>query len=195
MPKFRQVSGPPCGRENGTCPPSVGARWEPVPGALDGNHPGSPQHSCKCPPPSTTHNCACPVAKTPVCTDGRRARATNCDPRTRTVNTAAACGAADDWYYYSPWRYPGRSPVIDACGSAGGRLPGQGAGGNGASYSDTPHAQAGVVGSKLPPAAPTATWKASSIVEVGVRPPDVLVSPQTARSSTQLMLMVPCFPW
>jgi hypothetical protein len=28
--------------------------------------------------------------------------ATLCDPAKRTVNTAAKCGAPDDWYYYSP---------------------------------------------------------------------------------------------
>ena len=54
-------------------------------------------------------------------------------------------------------------------GSAGGRLPGQGAGGNGASYHDTPHAKTGDIGSKLLQAWSTAvptTWKAGSVVEV-----------------------------
>ena len=32
----------------------------------------------------------------------------------------AACGAADDYYYYSPWRAPGDAPVYDSCGLAGG---------------------------------------------------------------------------
>ena len=27
---------------------------------------------------------------------------TICDPKLRTVNTAVECGAADDWYQYSP---------------------------------------------------------------------------------------------
>ena len=41
-------------------------------------------------------------------------------------NAGAECGSADDFFYYSPWRRPGSAPVIDACGSAGGRIPGQG---------------------------------------------------------------------
>ena len=59
--------------------------------------------------------------------------------------------------------------VLGRSGSAGGRLPGQGAGGNGASYHDTPHAKTGDVGSKLLQAWSTAvpiTWKAGSVVEV-----------------------------
>jgi|EP01046_Picozoa_sp_COSAG06_P067555 hypothetical protein len=107
VPKFEQVGGPPCGSPNGTCPPRPGTAWRPVPGALDGNHPGAPQHKC-----GPQKNEACPVAKTPVCS-GNKMVATNCDPRTRTVNTGAKCGAPDDWYYYSPWRKPGAAPVID----------------------------------------------------------------------------------
>ena len=61
MPSFTQVSGAPCGRENLTCGPSAGT-WKPTPGALDGNHPGAPQHKC-----GPKHTDACPVAKTPVC--------------------------------------------------------------------------------------------------------------------------------
>ena len=50
---------------------------------------------------------------------------TVCDPRLRTANAHAECGGPQDIYYYSPWRAPGAAPVIDACGSAGGRFPGQ----------------------------------------------------------------------
>jgi hypothetical protein len=39
---------------------------------------------------------------------------TLCDPRLRTKNTQAECGSAEDVYYWSPWRYPGNAPVIDA---------------------------------------------------------------------------------
>ena len=112
VPSFTQVSGAPCGRENLTCGPSAGT-WKPTPGALDGNHPGAPQHKC-----GPKHTDACPVAKTPVCA-GNTFKATNCDKKTRTVNRGAECGSADDWYYYSPWRAPGHAPVIDVCGSAG----------------------------------------------------------------------------
>lgn len=107
VPKFEQVSGEKCGPANGTCPPRPGTTWRPVPGAKDGNHPGAPQHTC-----GPKKNEACPVAKTPVC-HGNKMVATNCDPRTRTVNRGANCGAPDDWYYFSPWRKPGAAPVID----------------------------------------------------------------------------------
>ena len=60
----------------------------------------------------------------------------------------AECGAADDFFYYSPWRRPGSAPVIDACGSAGGRLAGQGAGGYGAQFVNTTHANIGDLGSR-----------------------------------------------
>ena len=61
------------------------------------------------------------------------------------------------------------SQVIDVCGAAGGRLPGQGMGGNGASYQNTTHAKAGDVGSKLLQAWSTVTpttWTAGSVNEV-----------------------------
>ena len=74
--------------------------------------------------------------------------ATMCDPKHRTVNTQAKCGSPDDFFYYSPWRAPGYAPVIDSCGSAGGRIPGQGAGGFGATYQNTTHAKLGDLGSK-----------------------------------------------
>lgn len=49
--------------------------------------------------------------------------ATICDPKLRTVNTGAVCGADDDYYYYSPWRAPGSAPTFDSCGVAGGKPP------------------------------------------------------------------------
>ena len=50
-----------------------------------------------------------------------QAKATVCDPALRTINVKAECGAADDWYYFSPWRHPGSAPVFDSCGMAGGQ--------------------------------------------------------------------------
>ena len=44
--------------------------------------------------------------KAPICSNPLPA--TVCDPMQRTVNTHAECGAADDFFYYSPWRRPGR---------------------------------------------------------------------------------------
>jgi len=82
------------------------------------------------------------------------------------VNTAAECNASDDFFYYSPWRRPGSAPVIDSCGIAGGRLPGQGPGGFGAGYRNTTNAKLGDRGSKLDPIASQATWTAGSTVDV-----------------------------
>ena len=50
---------------------------------------------------------------TPNCRDPT-AKPTICDPKLRTVNTQAECGSPHDIYYWSPWRYPGNAPVIDA---------------------------------------------------------------------------------
>lgn len=93
--------------------------------------------------------------------------ATICDPRLRTANTQAKCGGPDDIYYYSPWRAPGSAPVIDACGVAGGRLPGQGVGCAGASFQNSSVAKMGDMGSKLPPLLSGVVWEAGSSVEVG----------------------------
>ena len=92
--------------------------------------------------------------------------ATICDPALRTVNTAAACGSPEDYFYYSPWRAPGYAPVIDSCGTAGGRVPGQGDGGFGASFMNTTHAKVGDLGSALPHMPSGVTWQAGSAVEV-----------------------------
>ena len=99
-----------------------------------------------------------------------QARATICDPALRTINAKADCGAADDWYYFSPWRHPGSAPVFDSCGMAGGHPPPAvgGHAGFGGVYINTTHAHLGMVGSALKPA-PTRTptvWRAGSTVEV-----------------------------
>lgn len=101
-------------------------------------------------------NCATPTTN-----------ATICDPGLRTANTQAACGSEDDIYFYSPWRAPGSAPVIDACGSAGGRHPGQGIGPAGAQFQNSSLAKQGDLGSMLPPMRSQATWQAGSLVEVG----------------------------
>lgn len=93
--------------------------------------------------------------------------ATVCDPRLRTVNTQAPCGSPLDIYYWSPWRHPGSAPVLDACGVAGGRRPGQGIGPNGASFENSSLASLGDLGSKLPPMPSQATWAAGAEAEVG----------------------------
>jgi len=101
--------------------------------------------------------------KMDVC--GLNFTATVCDPDHRTVNTGAECGAEDDFYYYSPWRAPGSSPVLDSCGMAGGTPS---AGGYGAQYKATPHAKQGDLGSKTLKKTPSGTvWKVGAEVEVG----------------------------
>lgn len=79
------------------------------------------------------------------------------------LSTCPACSAD----YYSPWRAPGTAPVINSCGSAGGRLPGQGPGGAGANYQNNSIAYLGMPGTDLPQMEPQATWKAGTAVEVG----------------------------
>lgn len=103
----------------------------------------------------------------PNCEPKRPVKATICDSRLRTVNTQAECGSPEDFYYYSPWRAPGSAPVIDSCGVAGGRFPGQGTGGAGAQFQNTSVATQGEKGSRLPAMPPQATYKAGSLVEVG----------------------------
>ena len=89
--------------------------------------------------------------------------ATICDPRLRTVNTHAACGSAEDIYYWSPWRAPGLAPILDACGSAGGRYPGFSL----TTFQNSSAARQGDLGSQLPPMPPMARWHPGARVEVG----------------------------
>lgn len=103
-----------------------------------------------------TANCAKPTAKP-----------TLCDPRLRTKNTQAECGSPADVFYWSPWRYPGNAPVIDACGSAGGRFPGQGIASGGAQYQNSSRASQGDLGSNLPALSPQAVVRAGGLLEVG----------------------------
>eukprot|EP01052_Picozoa_sp_SAG31_P021484 SAG31_NODE_1664_length_7585_cov_10.994523_7_plen_256_part_00 len=93
--------------------------------------------------------------------------ATICDPALRTLNVNAECGSREDIYYWSPWRAPGTAPVIDACGSAGGRHPGQGLGVAGASFQNSSVAFEGMAGSQLPAGPAQATWKRGAQVQVG----------------------------
>ena len=96
----------------------------------------------------------------------RGGKATNCDSELRTVNTAVDCGSKYDFWQFSPWRAPGSVPVIDACGVAGGRLPGQGNGAAGADYVNTTHAKLADKGSSLKAAPSGTVWLAGTDVEV-----------------------------
>ena len=93
---------------------------------------------------------------------GKLGTPTICDSRLRTVNTQAECHSPEDIYSQSPWRAPGTAPVIDACGSAGGRLPGMGPGAALAVFKNTSKAFEGQAGSTLKPMPPQATWKVSA---------------------------------
>ena len=92
---------------------------------------------------------------------------TVCDPRLRSINTQAACGGPDDYYLWSPWRAPGAAPVIDACGSAGGRHAGQGPGGAAANFQNSSVATLGDRGSALPAMPAQASWAAGGAYEAG----------------------------
>ncbi len=60
-----------------------------------------------------------------------------------------------------------QAPVIDSCGSAGGRKPGQGNGGFGASFVNTTHAKVGDLGSQTLPVRDTGVvWKSGAEYEV-----------------------------
>lgn len=128
--------------------------------------PGQDQKNCDLVP--SPKNDKMPFGpKAPICTKAEGSlNATVCDPKERTVNTGAACGSAEDYYYYSPWRRPGSAPVIDSCGTAGGRVPGQGDGGFGAQFQNTTHAKVGDIGSKLPHTPSGVHWTAGTAVEV-----------------------------
>ena len=95
---------------------------------------------------------------------------TICDPKLRTTNTHAECGSKEDFWHYTPWRYPGIAPVAGPCGTAGGVLPGQPNGAAGASYITTVNNKVGDLGSKLAPLPESfdekTTWKAGTDVEV-----------------------------
>ena len=142
---YRGMNHSEIGRRNLTIEP-----WDPEPGDLVLNRSSLPSLDIR-------PNCKAPTATPTVC-----------DPLLRTVNTQAECGAPEDIYYYSPWRYPGNAPVIDACGTAGGRFPGQGNGAAGAIFQNSSVAKQGDLGSHLPQTKqPEAVWQAGAHVEVG----------------------------
>ena len=119
--------------------------------------------------PGAVNNDSCQIypisgEKAPIC--DAPIEATVCDPELRTVNVGAACGADDDFFYYSPWRRPGSAPIIDACGSAGGRHPWQSAGTYGTYFDNTSHIKLGDLGSQLPPLPSGVVWRSGSHVEV-----------------------------
>jgi len=67
-----------------------------------------------------------------------------------------------DWTRYHPWRSPGKAPVSDPCGVAGGYTVPTGGGGE-----TPPGAKQGNKGSKLPPTSRKIEWQAGKAGEVG----------------------------
>lgn len=87
------------------------------------------------------------------------------------MNRWAVEGSVNDTYRLNPWRAPGRAPVMDACGQAGGTDKSH-MGPGVAVFADNTFAKGGDLGSKVLPPAPSGTvWTAGSSVEVswGIR--------------------------
>jgi hypothetical protein len=100
-----------------------------------------------------------------ICKEPKR-RATICAPELRTINPDTECHSESDFFQFAPWRAPGSAPVHDACGVAGGVLPGQGPAAAGGDYQTTVNAKRGDLGSKLPPRPTGTVWRAGAEVEV-----------------------------
>ena len=90
----------------------------------------------------------------------------------------ATCNGPHDVLKHNPWRYPGSAPVEDPCGKAGGggvqiQNSGSARVGYGAAFfTDTVHAKANDLGSRVLPPMPSGTvWAAGQRVEVvwGIR--------------------------
>eukprot|EP00939_MAST-03C_sp_MAST-3C-sp1_P005525 g5525.t1 len=80
-----------------------------------------------------------------------------CDPKYRTGNQEAQCGSYEDFSKFNPWRAPGKAPVFDACGKAGG-IDAEAF--NAAAYRTTQFAKQGDLGSIVLGYFPTGTvWK------------------------------------
>jgi len=84
------------------------------------------------------------------------------DPQYRTVNQAATAGSFQDFTKYNPWRAPGKSPVFDACGMAGGVAHEVF---NAGAYNTTKFAKQGDLGSKVLPKRPSGiVWRKGSVI-------------------------------
>jgi len=83
-------------------------------------------------------------------------------PKYRTANRGAEPNSVHDVFKYNPWRAPGRAPVFDPCGMAGGApVPTTAA----AEYNATIFAHQGDLGSKVLMPRPSGTvWRRGSVV-------------------------------
>merc|ERR1719379_584664 len=88
---------------------------------------------------------------------GKSLKPTLNDPKYRTVNQGAVPGSKEDFWKFNPWRSPGRAPVFDACGMAGGWIHEMF---NAGEYNTTKFAKQGDLGSKVLKKRPTGTrWE------------------------------------
>ena len=86
------------------------------------------------------------------------------DPEYRTANQRAPAGSEEDIFKFNPWRAPGRAPVVDPCGMAGGS-PVEVF--NAGAYDATEFAKQGDLGSHVLPRRPTGTiWKLGAVAKV-----------------------------
>eukprot|EP00039_Didymoeca_costata_P018793 m.334995 g.334995 ORF g.334995 m.334995 type:complete len:409 (-) comp17490_c0_seq1:105-1331(-) len=115
-----------------------------------------------------------PITGNPPHTDKAGFRKSYCENPTTTstlprnawtMNINAVEGSVNDSYRFNPWRAPGSAPIVDACGQAGGKFPQTPMGGD-STYTNTPLAKFGDMGSQLPPMKNQPTWVAGSSVQV-----------------------------
>ena len=69
-------------------------------------------------------------------------------PKYRTVNLNSTPGSLEDIWKYNPWRAPGRGPLADPCGMAGGNTVGVF---NAGEYNTTKFAKQGDLGTRVLP--------------------------------------------
>lgn len=83
------------------------------------------------------------------------------DPKYRTTNLLPEAGSIGDIWKFNPWRAPGKAPVFDSCGMAGGNYVEVF---NAGAYKATKYAKQGDLGTKVLKPRPTGTvWKRGSI--------------------------------
>jgi len=100
--------------------------------------------------------------QTDLCNSGMKS--TNNGPA-RSLNLEATAGADNDIYRHNPWRAPGRAPVADVCGLAGGtpwgaNVPEEGV------YINTTYAHHGMRGRDLPKMPTGTVWKIGGMANV-----------------------------
>ena len=153
----RDQYGPPDG--NGSC-------WGC--NCVNGTEPCEVAQTCTWFTEGTSIGCAKPSGTSPSpsphCTyEEGLMNATNNDPRYRTMLLNVPALSKGDVYRYNPWRAPGKAPIYDPCGMAGGAPVWRH---TALSFYDTENAKQGDLGSQVLPRNPTGVvWTAGEIVE------------------------------